>query len=561
MATPQTRRTFVKQAGGLLAAVQAGGGLLFAADDPSATLEYITATTATGQVRGVVDRNVKIFKGIPYGDSTAGKNRFMPPRPPTPWTGTRDALQWGLSAPQTVPPAKPREFEESEDCLVLNVFTPGLDGAKRPVMVWLHGGGWANGSGSSPITAGTNLARKQDVVLVSLNHRLNVFGFTPLGHAAGADFAAAGAVGLLDIVAALQWIRDNIERFGGDPGRVTIFGQSGGGRKVAALMSMPAAKGLFHRGIVESGAILRLTDPGDAERQTALLLADLGLQPGQTRQLQAVPMERLLQANERANQKLVEQWPFREHGWAPNTPTVDGVYLPHHPWDPHGPAVSRDVPLMIGWAHTEETNWIRPTPENRALDEAGLHSWVERRLRAGTILYKDRKVEMFGQRAGHVDTQKVIDAFRWDNPGASPYDLYVLFASDDPRGTHSREIGKRKAKLGGAPVYVYRFDWETPEGGGLRSPHAIDIQFAFNNIALGGKLISKRQDAYELADKVSAAWAAFARTGNPNTPQLPTWPVYSAERRDTLLFNINSRVAQDPNQKARIAMEHVLGLA
>ena len=547
MAARPTRRTFIKQAGGLLAVLRAGGGL-----------PLVTATTGAGQVRGTVDKDIKIFKGIPYGGTTAGNNRFMPPTPPDPWTGTRDALEWGCSAPQTVPPAKSRQVQESEDCLVLNVFTPGLDGAKRPVMVWLHGGGWANGSGSSPITAGTNLARTNDVVLVSINHRLNVFGFTSL---AEADFAAAGAVGVLDIVAALRWIRDNIERFGGDPNLVTIFGQSGGGRKVATLMSMPAAKGLFQRAIVESGAILQLTDPADAARQTALLLAELDLKPGQVRELQRVPMGQLLQANERANQKLVEKWPFRTHGWAPNTPTVDGVYLPHHPWDPQGPAVSKDVPLMIGWAHTEETNWVRPTPENQALDEAGLAAWVEKRLRAGTILYKDRQVQMFGQRAGHVDSQGVIDAFRWDNPGASAYDLYVLFASDDPRGTHSREIGKRKSKQGGAPAYVYRFDWETPEGGGLRSPHAIDIQFAFNNIALGGELISKRQDAYDLANKVSAAWAAFARSGDPNIPQLPTWPVYSAERRDTMLFNINSRVAQDPNQRARRVMERILDLA
>jgi para-nitrobenzyl esterase len=547
MAARSTRRTFIKQAGGLLAVLQAGGGL-----------PLVTATTATGQVRGTVDTDIKIFKGIPYGGTTAGNNRFMPPTPPDPWTRTRDALEWGFSAPQTVPPAKSHQIQESEDCLVLNVFTPGLDGAKRPVMVWLHGGGWANGSGSSPITVGTNLARTNDVVLVSINHRLNVFGFTSL---AGVDFAAAGAVGLLDIVAALRWIRDNIERFGGDPNRVTIFGQSGGGRKVATLMSMPAAKGLFQRAIIESGAILQLTDPTDAARQTSLLLAELGLKPGQVRELQRVPMGQLLQANERANQKLVAEWPFRTHGWAPNTPTVDGVYLPHHPWDPKGPAVSKDVPLMIGWAHTEETNWVRPTPENQALDEAGLRAWVEKRLRAGTILYKDRQVQMFGQRAGHVDIQGVIDAFRWDNPGASPYDLYVLFASDDPRGTHSREIGKRKSKQGGAPAYVYRFDWETPEGGGLRSPHAIDIQFAFNNIALGGELISKRQDAYDLANKVSAAWAAFARTGDPNIPRLPTWPAYSTEGRDTMLFDINSRVARDPNQRARIVMEHILGLA
>ena len=539
----------------MLAGLQAGRGWVLAAESPA---EFVTVATSAGKVRGTVDQGIKIFKGVPYGGTTAGRNRFMPPTPPTPWTDIRDALEWGPSAPQTVPPATSRQGNESEDCLVLNVFTPGLDGAKRPVMVWLHGGGWANGSGSSPITDGTHLARSGDVVLVSINHRLNVFGFTQLGHSAGADFAAAGAVGLLDVVAALQWVRDNIDRFGGDPNLVTIFGQSGGGRKVATLLAMPAAQGLFHRAIVESGAVLQLTDPADAARQTSLLWAQLGLKPGQMRELQAVPMDQLLLANEKANDQLIEKWPVRVHGWAANTPTIDGTYLPHHPWDPRGPAVSRNVPLMIGWAHTEETNWVRPTPENLALDEAGLKKRVQQRLRAGTILYKDRQVQMFGERAGHVDAQHVIDAFRWDNPGATPYDLYVLIASDDPRGAHSREIGKRKAEQHGAPAYVYRFDWQTPEGGGMRSPHAIDIQFAFNNIALGGKLISKRQDAYDLASKVSASWVAFARTGNPNTAQLPNWPAYSSTHRDTMLFNIESRVAQDPNRNARLAMEHVL---
>ena len=259
MRSMSTRRAFVKQAGGLFVALQVGADLSFAAD--SAPTQFVVAPTATGKVRGTLDGDIKIFKGVPYGGTTAGANRFMPPTPVTPWTGTRDALDWGFTAPQTVPPAKLRQGEESEDCLILNVFTPGLDGAKRPVMVWLHGGGWANGSGSSPITVGTSLARTNDVVLVSINHRLNVFGFTPLGHAAGSDFAASGAVGLLDIVAALQWVRDNIESFGGDPNLVTIFGQSGGGRKVATLMAMPAAKRLFHRAIVQSGAILELTAP------------------------------------------------------------------------------------------------------------------------------------------------------------------------------------------------------------------------------------------------------------------------------------------------------------
>jgi para-nitrobenzyl esterase len=548
---------FITSASGALAAAGFGLGATSAADSPPGSAEFAVAPTSAGRVRGALTDGVRVFKGIPYGGSTAGRNRFLPPTKPTPWLGTRDALVWGASAPQTVPPTAPRQIAESEaDCLVLNVFTPAL-GGKRPVMVWLHGGGWANGSGSSPNTVGTNLAKASDVVVVSINHRLNIFGFAELSELMGPDFASAGSVGLFDIVAALHWVRDNIDRFGGDPGRVTIFGQSGGGRKVATLMSMPAAKGLFHRGIVESGAVLRLTEKTDASRHTANLLAELSLKSGQIRELQSVPPEQLLVANARA----LEKWTVREPGWAANTPAVDGRFLPSHPWDPQGPAQSAHIPLMIGWAHTEETNWERPTPERLALDDAGLQKRVEERLNALATDYEGGKVLMTGRRADYIDPMPIIEAFRQDNPGASPYDLYVLIASEHPRGTYSRELARRKAEQRAAPAYVYRFDWETPEGSGMRSPHAVEIPFVFRNIAIAGKLISQRPDAYALAETISAAWAAFAHSGDPNVPRLPYWPAYSALRRDTMLLNNDSRVAQDPDPHARVAMEQVLRLA
>jgi len=319
---------------------------------------------------------------------------------------------------------------------------------------------------------------------------------------------------------------------------VTIFGQSGGGRKVATLMEMPSAKGLFHRAIIESGAVLRLTTHEDAVKQTDLLLAELGLKAGQIRELQDVPMARLLAADAAVQKKIKP----REPGMTPNSPMVDGKVIPGHPWDPKGPALSANIPLLIGYAHTEETLYDRPTPEKLALDEAGLRARAAQRLGG--------------------DPGRVIEAFRKAHPELTPWDLWILIATDHPRGTYSRELATRKAAQAGAPAFAYRYDWETPEGGGhMRSPHTIEIQFVFNNIKIAGPLISKMPEAYALADKTSAAWVAFARTGDPNTPKLPKWPAYSAASRDTMLFNNECRVESDPDRGPRLVMEQVLKLS
>lgn len=539
MPCDSSRRTFIRHTGLALAGAHLAPWLAYmsAADGDA------IADTSAGRVRGLVVNGVNVFKGIPYGAPTGGRNRFMPPRKPVAWTGTRDALAFGPTAPQTgdnsgTTSAGAPAFK-SEDCLVLNVYTPGLkDGRKRPVMVWLHGGGFSSGSGSGRILDGSSLARAQDVVVVTINHRLNVFGYTYVGDAMGADFALSGSAGLLDIVASLEWVRDNIDRFGGDPNLVTIFGQSGGGRKVATLMSMPSAKGLFHRAVIESGAVLRLTARADAVRYTELLLTELGLKAGQVDALQRVPMERLLEADGSVQKKLAS----REPGGTANSPMVDGISIPGHPWDPAGPALSANIPLLVGYARTEETLYDRPTPEKLALDEAGLRERVSRRIGG--------------------DPTRAIEAFRAAHPDATPWDLWILIATDHPRGTYARELAKRKADQRGAPVFAYRFDWETPEGGGhMRSPHTIEIPFVFNNIPLAGALISKMPEAVNLAERTSAAWAAFARTGDPNTPTLPRWTAYSATARETMLFNNECRVVSDPDRGARLEMERILTLA
>src|SRR5215831_12659147 len=534
MASTASRRAFIKQTALFMAAAQASPWLKIASADTAS----VVATTSAGRVRGTVTEGVNVFKGIPYGASTAGKNRFMPPVKPAPWTDIRDALAYGPTAPQAVARARRNAPAEGEDCLVLNVWTPTLGaGRGRPVMVWLHGGGFSYGTGSDAILDGASLARTSDVVAVTINHRLNVFGYTYLGEAAGSDFATSGAAGMLDIIAALEWVRDNIDRFGGDPNLVSIYGQSGGGRKVATLMAIPGAKGLFHRAIVESGAVLRLTTKDDAAHNAELLLTELGLAKNQVRELQNVPMARLLAADAAIAGKATA----REPGQTANSPTVDGKAIPGHPWDPAGPALSAGIPLMIGYARTEETLYDRPTPETLALDEAGLKLRASKRL---------------GQ-----EPERVIAAFRKAHPDATPWDLWILIATDHPRGTYARETAKRKAAQAAAPAYLYRFDWETPEGGGhMRSPHTIEIPFVFNNIKIAGPLISKMPEAYELATKVSASWVAFARTGNPNVSSLPQWPVYSAASRDTMLFNNSSRVEKDPDRECRLVMEQVLKL-
>jgi para-nitrobenzyl esterase len=510
--------------------------------------EYVTAETSFGKVRGIDNGGIKTFKGIPYGASTAGANRFMPPVDPAKWTGVRDALEFGHSAPQRDPAAAPGGGgglgvagqglpAEGENCLVVNVWTPAInDGRKRPVMFWCHGGGFATGSGSSPDTDGTNLATRGDVVVVTINHRLNVLGFANLSEFSR-DFASSGDNGMLDIVLALKWVRANIAHFGGDPNTVMIFGQSGGGRKVETLLAMPSAKGLFHRGIIESGAALQVAGRDIAMRNAEQLLAKLGIAKSDARELQKLPVEKIMAAYFAVvrDQLGVDQ---TVSGFVPS---VDGKILPQHPFYPSASPVSADVPVMIGNTRTEMTLFANNDPEAFRLNDDGLNKRVKDLLSG--------------------NSQDMIALYRKLNPGATPSDIYFLIASDVRYGAPTMKIAERRAALGKAPVYLYYFKWETPvQGGRLKSPHTIEIPFAFDNVKISARLTGGGPDAMALADKLSDTWIAFARTGNPNNPKMPRWPAFNATDRATMVMDNTCVVVNDPLKEQRVAMFRAMNL-
>ena len=486
--------------------------------------------TSTGKIRGAIEGKVHAFRGIPYGASTEGAGRFLPPVRPQPWTGVRDALELGPASPQIPSNLVPESMAQqpktdgkgSEDCLHLNVWTPSLSG-RRPVMVWYHGGGYSAGSANWNMYNGANLAAKRDVVVVTVNHRLNVFGYLYLAELGGEKYAHASNVGMLDLVASLEWVRDNIASFGGDAGNVTIFGQSGGGGKVSTLMAMPAAKGLFHRAIAMSGSALKGVPRNRATRGAEAFMAKLGLKPNQVDELQKMPPAELLAAIRGVQGLLV-------------SPVVDGRTLPTDPFDPVAPALSASVPLLIGSTETEVTwnNNVKFDP----LDDGALHSRIRENL--------------------HLDdaaADRLIGVYKKGRPHASNLDLFFIMSTDTSNfrsGTDTE--ADRKAELGKAPVYKYYFQWYSPvREGKLRSYHTLDIPFVFENVDIAQSMVGTGAERYPLADKMSGAWAAFARSGNPNHKGIPKWEPFTERQRATMIWNNPCRAVNDPYRDERLA--------
>jgi para-nitrobenzyl esterase len=485
-------------------------------------------STTNGPVRGYREGGLSIFKGLRYAAPPLGALRFQPPQKPAPWTEPADATTLGAPAIQVgVPPGEttggrsagdppaPGQPGTDEDCPFINVWTPGLTG-QRPVLVWLHGGGFANGSGGAAMYDGAALARRGDAVTVTVNHRLNVFGYLNLAELGG--HPSSGEAGMLDIVAVLEWVRDNIAAFGGDPGNVTIFGESGGGMKVALLLAMPPAKGLFHRAILQSGPWLKAVSQASATGYARAFLEKLGVEPGELEKLATLPAAEIQAAAAAAVTGNVIG------GFSPS---VDGVALPSGPFDPAAPAISADVPVLIGTNKDEATLFMFADPKFGDYTEEDLAK---------------RAKQSAGDKA-----EALIAAARETFPDYSPSHLASAVQTVTMMWRDSIAMAERKAAQGAAPVYMYLLEWETPRGRGrLRSPHALEIPLVFDNVETARNFVGNGEAPQALAEQMSEAWLAFARTGDPATPALPDWPPYEPSRRATMVFNLESRVVNDP---------------
>ena len=503
------RRTFLGGAAALLAPP-----LRAAAPRP-------VASTSHGRVRGAERDGIKVFKGVRYGADTAPR-RFMPPLPPQPWAGVADATEYGPASPQ-----RGTNERTSEDCLFLNVWTPALrDGRRRPVMVYIHGGAHASGSGSSPLYDGTRLCRRGDVVVVTVNHRLNVFGYGFFARFGGPELADSGNVGNLDLILALQWVRDNITEFGGDPANVTIFGQSGGGAKVVTLMAMPVASGLFHKAATMSGQHVTVMGPRNATLRARTFLDALHIAPDRIDLLRSAPAERLVDALDVDDPLLPRE---RITFWS----VLDARSTPAHPFYPTAPLLSAHIPMIVGNTHDETRAFLGGDAANHAFTWDTLPERLEQEM------------------VSDIDRDLVIRRYREIYPNYTPSEVFFA-ATTAGRSWRGHLIQAEERARIGAPAWMYQLDFPSPaEGGRLRALHTLDIPLVFDNIGAPGSLTGVGGAAQAVADRMSDSFIALAKTGDPNHRRLPPWPRYTLPERRTMVFDVETRVVPDPRRQER----------
>jgi para-nitrobenzyl esterase len=486
-------------------------------------MSTIIVETAYGQVKGGRSGEVYVWMGIPFAKPPLGNLRFRAPEPPESWEGIRDATQFGPVACQ--PSNEVMNFLGneaeivSEDCLYLNIWSPGADDKLRPVMVWIHGGAFISGSGSSGSYDGNSFASQGNVVVVTINYRLGIMGFLHLGEIGGEKYATSGNCGILDQVAALQWVKDNITAFGGDPNRVTIFGESAGAMSIGVLLALPSAKGLFSQAILQSGAASNVLSSPTATKVANRLLASLGVGQDELSKLEEIPIERLVEAS-----ALV---PPMSLG-----PVVDGVSLPQHPEEILAGGSAKDIPILIGTNKDEYRLFTFFDPLWKNPDAEKITSVFEK---------------TFGPLWSSISHQ-LLDQDELDQ------ELYDKLMTIHVFTFPALNLAEQQVEQG-APVWMYRFDWQsTVFNGGLKACHALEIPFVWNNLGKSrtNNFTGDSPDRQQVADQMHQSWIAFACNGNPNHEGIQNWPEYDLKNRATMLFNTDSRVEHDPNSEERV---------
>ncbi len=494
-------------------------------------MSNLIVETRYGKVQGYEQDPISVWKGIPFAQPPTGELRFRPPLPPEPWTGVRETTAFSPMAPQVAAmgtslvgamgaerSVDPRPI--SEDCLYLNVWSPGADGEKRPVMVYIHGGAFTLGSASDPWYDGTSFATRHNIVVVSINYRLGILGFVSLKDLAGADAGYTGNCGLLDQIAALRWVRENISAFGGDPDQVTVMGESAGAMSIGALLGMPAAQGLFRRAILQSGAAGNLATRPQATKVAQALLAKLDLETSQLSALADVPLETLLKIQPELGREFGGVQAF--------SPLIDGETLPQHPLAMIAQGSAADVAILAG--------------TNR--DEWRLFAMMS----GGSKVDEGQLKRIFGDAA-----QQALATYTEARADRSPETAWIDIMGDLVFRVPAIRLAEGQVRQG-APVWMYRFDWESPAfGGALGAAHAMDVPFVFNTLdtPLSRMFTGDSPDRQPLADLMHASWAAFIHSGNPAIASLPAWPLYDLDRRATMIFSDAPHVLDDPQGQVR----------